>query len=260
MNYSICIKSILLFFVIGISIYGNSQELYVYTEPASTMPAKSVIVKQSYLNMEGISGANWNTQIEMSPKKNWMAHVGTNFSAADFYLQHRFFSTDEVHKHTRLAWYGKAVSAGGNPSSEAILLDGQHKLWGAGLIATRLQHKWASSITVGYLNRYTGNTQFSKNALQYSFSNGLLIFPRTYRNYQQTNFNVYVEMLGQKLLDKKGHYLDIAPAIQFIFHSQAKLNLGYRWPIIDDLGRPSNKSYYISFDYLFFNALSKAKR
>jgi len=238
----------------------HAQELYVYTDPASTMPAKSIILKQSYLKMEGIANANWNTQLELSPKKNWMVHIGTNYSATDLYLQHRFYSSDQVHQHTRLAWYAKAVSAGATPSTEAILLDGQQKFWGAGLIATRLQHKWASSMSLGYLYRYVGNTTFTSQAIQYSLSNGLLLYPVSYKNYNQTNINLYAEILGQKQIGGTGYYIDIAPAIQFIFHSQAKLNIGYKWPIVDHMSRLGGRSLYISYDYLFFNALSRAKK
>lgn len=251
----------LLFLILFSCSQLQSQELYVFSEPASTMPAKSIILKQTYLKMEGIAKANWNTEVELSPRKNWMIHLGTNYSSSDLYLQHRFYSFDQVHKHTRLAWYAKAISAGSNPRTDAILLDGQQKLWGAGWIATRLQHKWASSISMGYLYRYAGNTGYGNQAIQYSLSNGWLIYPKSYSNYNQTNFNFYTEILGQNRIDGKGDYIDIAPAIQLIFHSQAKFNVGYRFPLVDHFtARPGVRSWFISYDYLFFNALSKSKK
>ena len=60
----------------------KAQELYVMSEPASTMPARSIIVKQSYQQMGGKSSATfYNTQLEFSWKKNWMMHLGTNYTA-----------------------------------------------------------------------------------------------------------------------------------------------------------------------------------
>jgi hypothetical protein len=68
-----------------------------------------------------------------------------------------------------------------------------------------------------------------------------------------------LELLGQKLLSGKGQYLDAAPSIQLIFNSQAKVNLGYRFALLDKTNRMTNNSLYLSVDYLFFNALPKLK-
>lgn len=239
----------------------HAQELYVMSEPASTMPARSIIVKQSYQQMGGKSSASfYNTQLELSWKKNWMMHVGTNYTASDIYLQHRFYSTDAIHSHTRLAFFARAINSPYNPTTNAIMMEGQQKLWNAGLIATRLQHKWANSLTAGWVHRYVGNTNYTKEGIQYVFSNGWLLYPKNYANYQQTNVNFYVEFIGQKLLGQSTSFLDIAPSIQLIFNSQAKLNLGYRWALSDNTDRMSDKSLFVSFDYLFFNALPKPKK
>ncbi len=263
LNTTIRIKPVIL--ICSLFFFGTftlqAQELYVFSEPASVMPARSIIVKQSFQQMEGVHPQqNYNTQIEFSLNKKWMAHFGTNYKSTDFYTQYRFYSSDALHEHTRLAGYFKAVASGNNPAEQAILLDGQQKLMGAGFIVTRLQHKWASSLTIGWLHRYTGNTNFPNDAFQYSLSNGLLLYPIKYKNYNQTNVNFYIEILGQKLTQNKAHFLDIAPAVQFIFNSQAKLNLGYRLPIWDTMQRNSSRSYYMSLDYLFFNALPRSKR
>lgn len=239
----------------------KAQELYVMSEPASTMPARSISVKQSYQQMGGRSSATfYNTQLEFSWKKNWMMHVGTNYTASDVYLQHRFYSADDIHSHTRLAFFARAINSPYNPNTNAIMMEGQQKLWNAGLIATRLQHKWASSLTAGWVHRYVGNTNYTKEGIQYIFSNGWLLYPKNYDNYQQTNVNFYVELIGQKLIGQSTSFLDIAPSIQLIFNSQAKLNLGYRWALSDNTNRMNNQSVYLSLDYLFFNALPKPKK
>lgn len=239
----------------------NAQELYVMSEPASTMPARSIIVKQSYQQMGGRSAtAFYNTQLEFSFKKNWMMHVGTNYTASDVYLQHRFYSADDIHSHTRLAFFAKAINSPYNPTTNAIMMEGQQKFWNAGLIATRLQHKWASSLTAGWVHRYVGNTNYTKEGIQYVFSNGWLLYPKNYENYQQTNLNFYIELIGQQLINDRSYFIDLAPSIQLIFNSQAKLNLGYRWALSDNTNRMNNKSIYLSIDYLFFNAIPRIKK
>ena len=238
----------------------NAQELYVLSEPASIMPNRSIIVKQSYQQMGGkMNNTFHTTQLEFSWKKNWMMHLGTNYTASDIYLQRRIYSLDDIHMHTRLAVFARAINSPYNPNTNAIMMEGQQKLWNAGFIATRLQHKWASSLTAGWLHRYTGNTNYSQNGIQYSLSNGWLLYPKNYSNYQQTNINFYVELLGQQVLNDKASFLDIAPSIQLIFNSQAKLNLGYRWALSDNSDRMSDRSLYLSFDYLFFNAIPRLK-
>jgi hypothetical protein len=238
----------------------KAQELYVFSEPASTMPARSVIVKESYTQMANMGAQNFNTQVEFSLAKKWMVHVGTNFKAADFYSQYRFYSNDAMYKHTRLAWYFRGILSPDIANQKAFLYDGQQSLLGSGIILTRLQHKWASSLTMGVTHRKDGFAGVGQEAFQYSFSNGWLLYPKKYETYDQTNFNFYIEILGQKLLHNNGYYLDIAPAFQFIFNSQSKLNLGYRFALDDPMKRPVNKGVYISYDYLFFNALPKLKK
>ena len=86
------------------------------------------------------------------------------------------------------------------------------------------------------------------------------MYPKQYTSYGQTNVNLYLELIGQTLFSDKAHYLDVAPAIQFIFNSQSKLNLFYRWPLINESNRLTTRSVGISWDYLFFNAIPKRKK
>jgi hypothetical protein len=112
---------------------------------------------------------------------------------------------------------------------------------------------------LGYVEKQNWSKHYGRGAFQYSFSNGLLVNPKRYSSYGQTNVNLYLELLGQKLLSGRGQYLDAAPAIQMIFNSQAKLNLGYRFALLEKTNRMTNNSLFISLDYLFFNALPKKK-
>ena len=68
---------------------------------------------------------------------------------------------------------------------------------------------------------------FPDKAVNYTLSAGYLVLPVRYTNFNQTNLNVYAELLGQAVGMKK-YNIDLAPAVQLIFNSNSKLNLGYR--------------------------------
>ena len=91
--------------------------------------------------------------------------------------------------------------------------------------------------------------------MSYSLSAGYLLFPRKYESYKQTNLNIYTEFLAQQTLDKKRYYADLAPGIQFIFNSNSKLNLGYRFQLGGDMSRMTRSSFLLSFERTFFGVL-----
>jgi hypothetical protein len=95
-------------------------------------------------------------------------------------------------------------------------------------------------------------------SVNYSLSAGYLLLPREYKSYDQLNMNIYAELLGQRTLDRKTFYLDLAPSVQFIFNSNSKLNLGYRFQIKGDQHR-MEKSFLVGFEHTFFNVLKKKK-
>lgn len=100
---------------------------------------------------------------------------------------------------------------------------------------------------------------YNYNAFNYSLSAGYLLFPRKYNGYGQTNFNLYMEMLGSRALDTQAGFLDLAPAVQFIFSSNTKLNLGYRFQVSGDMVRMAKSSFHVSIERTFLNALSRRK-
>ena len=103
--------------------------------------------------------------------------------------------------------------------------------------------------------------QHAFEALNYSLSAGYLILPFEYTDYRQTNLNLYLELLGGRNINWPGekYYLDLAPAIQFIFNSTDKLNFGYRYQIAGNLSRMANTGFMISYEHIFLNALRKKK-
>jgi hypothetical protein len=139
----------------------------------------------------------------------------------------------------------------------------------AGIIATQLWNKLAVSATASLIEVFDEERknksvpqQYAFEALNYSLSAGYLVLPVTYKDYRQTNLNFYAEFLGGYNLDfeYERYYLDLAPSVQLIFNSTAKLNVGYRMQLKSDIYRLMKNSFMISFDYIFLNALKKKNK
>jgi hypothetical protein len=180
-------------------------------------------------------------------------------------LKYRFLSNDGENHHFRMAAYLEAAK-GNEPHDEAEpSFMGDNSGWGAGLVSTYLKNKFAASITTAFLlpYRYIQNDNAKieihyGNAFNYNLSFGYLLFPRVYKEYKQTNVNLYVEFMG-KAYDKvgikmngkdvlvdnvptldKGNYVEIHPSVQFIFKSNTRIDLSIAKPII---GRSYAKTY-----------------
>ena len=138
----------------------------------------------------------------------------------------------------------------------------------AGLIATQLINKFAFSGTVSH-TQLLDKSRYNKviyvpernyQSINYSLSGGYLLFPRNYTGFKQTNMNLYTELLAQQTLDRKTHFIDLAPAVQFIFNSISKLNLGYRFQISGNMERMAKQSFLISYEYSFLNVWGKNRK
>jgi hypothetical protein len=161
-----------------------------------------------------------------------------------------------------MAAFGEVAFSKFDRMYDELSLDGDLSGFQGGVIATQLLHKLAVSTTLSYtrsLDRSKNDSYWSfvfpYQSFNYSLSAGYLVLPKDYVDYKQTNVNVYVELLGQKTLDKNRYYLDLAPGIQFVFNSQAKLNLAYRTQMNTNMNRMTKNSGLISFEWLFLNAL-----
>jgi hypothetical protein len=137
----------------------------------------------------------------------------------------------------------------------------------AGLIATQLWNKLAVSATVSHtqLLDHSRNDKViyvperSYESLNYSLSAGYLLFPKEYTDYKQLNINFYAALLAQQTLDQQKHYVDLAPALQFIFNSNLKLNIGYRFQVSGNMQRMATSQWLVSFERTFLNAIGKKK-
>ena len=261
----------------------GAQELYPYAEPASNMPSKSISVKMASMFERDLHDnrlmQRHMPELMFGLSKEWMVHAGVNFSnmhqdrliweAARTYAKWRFLSVDDVHKHFRMAAFGAATySRNELDHNEINLMQGDQSGVQAGLVATQLWNKLAVSATGGWnevLNEKRSSKTYDQiyafQALNYSLSAGFLLFPVEYKSYDQTNVNLYAELLGYRNMDlsSERYYVDLAPSVQFIFKSTSKLNLGYRFQLAGDITRMAEKSFMISYEYIFLNALKKKK-
>lgn len=267
----------------GIAAY--SQELYPYSEPASNMPAKSISVKTTAIYHSDIHSnrvlQRYMPEVMLGLNKDWMVHAGVNFAnmhqpnmiweGGRVYAKYRFLSNDEVHKHFRMAVFGLAgYSRNHLDHNEINLMMGEQSGVQGGLIATQLWNKLAVSGTVAWnevLDEKRGakiyEDQYAFRSVNYSLSAGYLLLPVEYTDYNQTNLNLYVELLGGRNIQfpREKYYVDLAPSVQAIFNSAAKLNVGYRFQLSSDIYRLTKNSVMVSFEYIFLNALNrKAKR
>ncbi|HEY0041988.1 MAG TPA: hypothetical protein VGB71_15060 [Flavisolibacter sp.] len=259
----------------------NGQELYPYAEPASNMPARSLSVKSMSMFHGDIHSdrtlQRHMVDVMLGLNKNWMVHAGTNFSnmhqqkfiweGARLYTKYRFLSNDDVHKHFRMAAFASgAYSRNHLDHNEINIQMGEQTGVQAGLIATQLWNKFAISGTAGW-NEVLDKERWEKSnegryavrSINYSLSAGYLLLPFEYKDYNQTNINLYTELIGSRNINfpNEKFYVDLMPSVQAIFNSVAKLNVGYRFQLDSDIYRLTKNSWMVGFEYLFLNALKK---
>ncbi len=253
----------------------SAQELFVFTEPASNMPAKSASIRlNNYLMKEPVSGkTNYHLlpELMLGINRNWMFHVEAflssrvnqfDFEGGSFYAKHRVLSTDDVHKHFRLATFIRLAKNNTHVHQQAIDFNGHNSGMEYGWVATQLLYKTAISSSISYVIAWNNGAQhkFSDalvgpNAVNYTCSLGQLIAPKVYKDYDQPNINAMVEILGQYNLNASKGFVDMAPSVQLILKSYMRLDIGYRFPLWEQLSRTANKGFLIRFEYNKFNFL-----
>lgn len=265
-------RYLLLIFILIVQTV-RAQELFVFTEPASNMAAKSFGVRaNNYLMFEEGSGkANFHLLPElmwgisrklMIHAEAFLSNRGNRFvtEGGGLYMKYRFYSSDDVHSHFRLAAYGRYSFNNSDVHQRTIDLNGHNSGYEGGLVATKLKNKVAVSASASYLYATdNGKEKFiyskkSRNAAGYSLSVGKLMLPKEYSNYNQTNLNLMLEFLGQVNMNTGYSFLDVAPSVQFIFLSRMRLDAAYRIPLVKDLSRTAPGGFLIRLEYNIFNA------
>lgn len=273
-------KTGFIFLLILITIKLEAQELYVFTEPASNMPANSISFKLTdhFVTSDKIYNRfshRLMPQIMLGVSKKLMLHLAgtiSNMHTPDFkyesvnlYAKYRFLSNDDIHTHFRMAVFADASATKAPFHYDEITLMGDKSGIEAGIIATQLWNKFALSGTLSHtqvLDKSRNNKVIyvparNYQSINYSLSAGYLLLPGEYSDYKQLNINIYTEILAQQTLDRKTHFVDIAPALQFIFNSNLKLNIGYRFQANGNMERMANNSWQISFERTFLSALKR---
>jgi hypothetical protein len=266
-------KTKLLIAMLLVSLSTLAQELYVFTEPASNMAAKSIGLRlNNYIMPEThTSKTNYHAipEIMVGVSKKVMLHgdvflsnrnKGLSTEGGSIYAKYRFLSNDDVQKHFRMAVYGRYSFNNSDIHQEDINLYGHNSGYEAGVIATQLHHKVALSSGISYLkatdnganHKYPYGSNNSK-AVNYTLSIGKLMLPKEYKDYKQTNLNLMVEFLNQYNLGSGRYYMDIAPAVQLIFNSVARIDVGYRQQLTTTLYRTAPTGLFIRLEYNLFN-------
>lgn len=244
-----------------------AQELYVNTEPASNMATKSLGIrlenqgyfKPSYKNrstLELMYGVNKNLMVHGTAYLSNYYQQKQNFEGVSAYAKYRFYSVDTVQRHFRLAAFAKVASISNPTPNQEIALEGDNTGAQGGLVATQLIHKLALSASASYLRAFEnrgGYEPVNRNSIGYTLSAGYLMYPKQYTNYEQTNINLYAELLGKTNPGKGQYYLDIAPAVQFIFNSTLRVDLSYRTPLTNRMVRNTQNMYLVRVEYNLFN-------
>ncbi len=250
----------------------SAQELFVYSEPASNMPAKSTGLRLTNWVMDESEAGRINyhliPEVMWGVNRNLMIHAEGFISNREgaltaegmgLYAKYRFLSIDDLYHHFRMAAFGRVSSNNGDIHQETIQSNGHNTGYQVGFVATQLLHKLALSAT-GYYekaqNNFGGNefpAAQPSQAANYVLSAGRLILPKKYTSYKQTNFNVMLELIGQFLPENGHHSVDIAPSIQFIINSQARLGIGYRQELFSDMVRTAPNGLLVRGEYLLFN-------
>jgi hypothetical protein len=194
------------------------------------------------------------------------------FNGINLYAKYRLLNIDGKKSHFRVAAYASASWLDvAHDEAEPNLLD-DTKGVGAGAISTWLKNHWAVSFTGGCIlpADYVGETpdpipglpsvparvHYGK-AFNYSLSFGYLLLPFSYKNYRQTNINLYAELLGKSYTAGRvflgntrsgtasyeirgtavqvfspNVYLELHPGIQAIIRSNLRLDFSVGFPLI----------------------------
>jgi len=247
----------------------SAQELYINSEPASLIPKGTKVVRLTnsniFLDGSNIMGSISNAfivtpslsyglskkimvsgsfQFANKPyEQDMMPNFG--FNGFKLYSKQRILTTDKDKYHTRLSSFIKYSYHENKFMKDNLDLELQDTGFELGLIGTQLIKKLAISITSGFTRISNIDEKFTQgttvkwqktnvNTFKNSISAGYLLFPRKYKSYNQTNFNIYLEYITNTIITKDfpSRYnkfsSTLAPGIQFILLSRSRLDFSYK--------------------------------
>ena len=265
-------KKIILFLVFISYQTVFSQELFVVTDPASNIPANSLVINlmQSAFKEKFKTGYNYHLMPEVSygVNKNLMFRGSAFISSRSNQLvteggsimtKYRFLSSDDLNSHFRLAAYGRYSINNSDIHQEQIEILGHNSGFETGIIATKLIKKLAISSTVSFEKaldnkpNYPFPDNIGNSATNYTLSFGKLMYPKRYTSFKQININLMIEFLGQTINENGKSFLDVVPSVQFIFNSQARIDIVYRKELLNSMSRTAPNGFYLNLYYTFFD-------
>jgi len=185
------------------------------------------------------------------------------FSGVHLFAKYRFVSIDKKNGHFRVAGYGEwSKLTVAHDEAEPNLMDDTGG-YGYGIITTFLMNRFAVSFTGGLVKPdsyseaqpdITGGpdlptTIYFGNAVRYDLSFGYRLAPSHYTDYDQPNWNVYLEFRGRKYDAAKviqngveltsnsiplaaSSYMEIHPGIQRIAKSNLRIDFSVGFSLI----------------------------
>jgi len=240
------------------------------------MASKAIGLRLSnYMMREDASGdynIHVNPEIMLGVSKKIMLHGEMFISNQNktfipeggaFYMKYRFYSNDDIHSHFRMALFGRYAINNSELHQPAIDLNRHYSGYEFGFIATKLINKVALSSTISFveaMNNTNGHDFVSignsgKDAVNYGVSIGKLFLPKEYINYNQINVNGMIELLCQSNFHSHKTFVDIAPVVQFVLFSKMRIDLGYRFSIVNDLFRTASNGGLLRLEYNLFNVI-----
>ncbi len=265
-------KLIIIFALLFTVSKSFTQELFLYTEPASNMAYNNLGIRLAASSMKVTNGTGYNThlmpELMYGLSSKIMLHTtaflsNRNSSLAteggSLYLKYKFINKDDVQRHFRVAAYGRYSFNNADIHQEEINLYGHNTGYETGIVATQLLHKVAISSSISYSKALdnSNNNKFpstqNSSAINYTLSVGKLMLPKKYTSYEQPNINLMCEFLGQTLTPNSKSFLDIAPSIQLILKSKIRIDVGYRQQLYSNMLRTAPNGLMLRFEYNFFN-------
>lgn len=252
----------------------NAQELFVYTEPASNMPAHTIGLRASnwLMGERGTERVNYHfiPEVMWGVDRHLMVHVegffsnrngGLSAEGVGLYAKYRFYTRDTLYRHFRAAAFGRITTNNAPIHQEEIVSNGHNSGFQVGVITTQLLHRQAISATLYYeraMDNFGGNeypTTQSRNAVNVALSTGRLFYPKHYTGYGNLNVNGMIEVLVQQSLGSNKRYIDIAPSLQFIINSQTRVDVGYRFEAWGTMERTAPSGVLLRVEHVLFNVL-----
>lgn len=175
------------------------------------------------------------------------------FEGASLMAKCRFLSIDNTNSHFRMAAFARYSYNRSDIHQEQLEILGHNSGFESGLIATKLIKKNAINSTLSFERAMDNKPDFifptsiGNFATNYSVSIGRLMYPNVYKNYKQTNINLMVEFVGQTINTNGKTFIDIVPAIQFIFYSQARIDIAYRYEIYSSMLRKAPNGIFLIY-------------